>query len=81
MSVSGVLSRRPILAILALRWPLVVGGLIIVAPETLNGDTVGTIRQFSTILAVVALGPALVILCGGAGIDLSVGGAVCDGSP
>jgi ribose transport system permease protein len=76
MSFSGAIARRPILAILALLWLLVVGGLFIVAPETLNGDTVTTVLQFSTILALVALGQSLVILCGGAGIDLSVGGAV-----
>src|SRR5262249_47486038 len=35
-----------------------------------------SVLQFSTILALVALGQSLVILCGGAGIDLSVGGAV-----
>jgi ribose/xylose/arabinose/galactoside ABC-type transport system permease subunit len=35
-----------------------------------------TVLQFATILALVALGQGLVVLCGGAGIDLSVGGAV-----
>lgn len=76
MSVSAEIARRPILAVLALLWLLVVAGLIIVVPETLNADTVTTVLRFSTILALVALGQSLVILCGGAGIDLSVGGAV-----
>jgi ribose/xylose/arabinose/galactoside ABC-type transport system permease subunit len=34
------------------------------------------VLQFSTLLALVSLGQALVVLSGGAGIDLSVGGAV-----
>ena len=76
MSVSTVIVRQPILAVLALLWFIVVAGLIFVAPETLNAYTVTTVLQFSTILALVALGQSLVILCGGAGIDLSVGGAM-----
>jgi ribose transport system permease protein len=76
MNVSAAVSRQPILAVLALLWLLVVAGLVFVAPETLNSSTLTTVLQFSTILALVALGQSLVILCGGAGIDLSVGGTV-----
>ena len=76
MSVSTAIARRPILAVLALLWLIVVAGLIVVAPETLHAYTVTTVLQFSTILALVSLGQSLVILCGGAGIDLSVGGAM-----
>ena len=45
-------------------------------PGALALSTVTTVLQFSTILALVALGQAMVILCGGAGIDLSVGGTM-----
>jgi ribose/xylose/arabinose/galactoside ABC-type transport system permease subunit len=76
VSVSAAIARRPILAVLAVLWLLVVAGLVIVVPEALNAYTVTTVLQFSTILALVALGQSLVILCGGAGIDLSVGGVV-----
>lgn len=71
-----LIRRKPILFILALLWILVVGGMTVAVPETLNGGTVTTVLQFSTILALVSLGQALVILCGGAGIDLSVGGTM-----
>ena len=76
MSVPAAIARRPILAVLAMLWLLVVAGLVIAVPEALNAYTVTTVLQFSTILALVALGQSLVILCGGAGIDLSVGGVV-----
>ena len=76
MNIPAVIARRPILAVLALLWLLVVALLVIVVPETLSAYTVTTVLQFSTILALVALGQSLVILCGGAGIDLSVGGAM-----
>ncbi len=41
-----------------------------------SASTVTTVLQFSTILALVLLGQCLVILAGGAGIDLSVGGTM-----
>lgn len=71
-----LIARRPILFILALLWVLVAGGMVVALPETMNAGTVTTVLQFSTILALVSLGQALVILCGGAGIDLSVGGTM-----
>lgn len=74
--IRGLVRRKPILFILALLWVLVVGGMAVALPETLNPGTVTTVLQFSTILALVSLGQALVILCGGAGIDLSVGGTM-----
>lgn len=64
----------PILLILAALWIVVVVGLGILRPSALALTTVTSVLQFSTLLALVALGQALVILCGGAGIDLSVGG-------
>ncbi|MDR3374747.1 MAG: ABC transporter permease [Ancalomicrobiaceae bacterium] len=62
------------LAILASLWVVVVAGLAILQPSALDVSTVTTILQFSTILGLVSLGQGVVILCGGAGIDLSVGG-------
>src|ERR1700692_1835895 len=66
----------PILAILGLLWVVVVAGLAILKPAAIALSTVTAVLQFSTILALVGLGQALVIVCGGAGIDISVGGMV-----
>ncbi|GLS20189.1 hypothetical protein GCM10007874_32060 [Labrys miyagiensis] len=76
MITAKALGRSPILTILALLWVVVVAGLAILKPGAFNLVTITTILQFSTILALVALGQALVVLCGGAGIDLSVGGTM-----
>ncbi|WP_062227164.1 ABC transporter permease [Aureimonas frigidaquae] len=57
-------------------WLIVIALLAAFQPSAMAMSTVTTILQFSTILALVALGQALVILCGGAGIDLSVGGTM-----
>jgi ribose transport system permease protein len=65
-----------ILTLLCLLWVIVVVGLLVLRPSAYNLGTVTTILQFSTILALVGLGQGLVIMAGGAGIDLSVGGAV-----
>ena len=65
-----------VLAILATLWVVVLAGLFVLKPTALGSATVTTVLQFSTILALAALGQALVILAGGAGIDLSVGGTV-----
>jgi len=46
--------------------------LAILKPAAIALSTVTAVLQFSTILALVALGQALVIVCGGAGIDISV---------
>src|SRR4029077_14755398 len=66
----------PILAILGLLWVVVVAGLAVLKPGAVALSTVTAVLQFSTILALVARGQALVIVCGGAGIDISVGGRV-----
>jgi rhamnose transport system permease protein len=76
MTVARLIARGPTLVILTLLWIVVVIGLVIMVPGAFSADTVTTVLQFSTILALVALGQSLVILCGGAGIDLSVGGAM-----
>lgn len=65
-----------ILAILVALWILLVTGVAVLQPSTFNASTVTTVLQFSTILALASLGQVLVVLAGGAGIDLSVGGIV-----
>jgi ribose/xylose/arabinose/galactoside ABC-type transport system permease subunit len=65
-----------VLTILASLWCIVIIGLTLLKPSALTSSTITTVLQFSTILALVALGQTLVILAGGAGIDLSVGGIV-----
>lgn len=57
-------------------WCVAVAGLLILRPGAFALSTITTVLQFSTLLALVALGQSLVVLCGGAGIDLSVGGMV-----
>ena len=64
----------PTLAVLAGLWLVVILGLFLLKPSAFALSTVTTVLQFSTLLALVALGQSLVVLCGGAGIDLSVGG-------
>lgn len=61
-------------AILCALWLVVMVGLAALKPGAVSLATVTTVLQFSTLLALVALGQSLVVLCGGGGIDLSVGG-------
>lgn len=65
-----------ILFLLGALWVAVVILFAVLKPSMFGEATVTTILQFSTILALVALGQGLVVLAGGAGIDLSVGGTV-----
>jgi len=67
--------RSPSLLILCALWVVVVASLLALAPSAFALSTIAAVLQFSTLVALVALGQSLVILCGGAGIDLSVGGA------
>lgn len=76
MRFSALRSTPLILRLLAVLWIAVMLMLLILRPASISPATVTTILQFSTILALVSLGQALVILAGGAGIDLSVGGTV-----
>lgn len=62
--------------ILALLWIVVVLGLAVLKPSAISAGTAAGVLQFSSILALASLGQALIILAGGAGIDLSVGGMV-----
>jgi ribose transport system permease protein len=66
----------PKLALLAGLWLALVVGLVIAAPAILQPFMATTVLQFSTILALVSLGQTMVVLGGGAGIDLSLGGNV-----
>jgi ribose/xylose/arabinose/galactoside ABC-type transport system permease subunit len=68
-------SRRN-LVLLALLFVALVAGFALANPRFLSPYMATTVLQFSTLLALVSLGQALVLLSGGAGIDLSVGGAV-----
>ncbi|WP_454854229.1 ABC transporter permease [Rhizobium binxianense] len=65
-----------VLSLLTCLWIIVIVALAVLRPSAFSPSTVTTILQFSTILALVSLGQAIVILAGGAGIDLSVGGSV-----
>ena len=75
---SGFLAGRhnAKLVLLLCLWLALVAGLVIVAPNILQPYMATTVLQFSTMLALVSLGQAMIVLAGGAGIDLSVGGAV-----
>ncbi len=74
MIVRALARRSPTVPILAALWLVVVIGFMILRPGAVALSTLTTVLQFSTLLALVALGQSLVVLCGGAGIDLSVGG-------
>jgi len=65
-----------VLLLLAVLWIAVILLFAALRPTMFSASTVTTVLQFSTILALVSLGQCLVILAGGAGIDLSVGGTV-----
>lgn len=65
-----------VLSLLTCLWVVVILMLALLKPSAFSLSTTTTILQFSTILALVSLGQAIVILAGGAGIDLSVGGNV-----
>ena len=69
-------ARSSTLLILCGLWVVVALGLGLLRPNAFAVSTLTTVLQFSTLLALVALGQSLVVLCGGAGIDLSVGGIV-----
>ena len=65
-----------VLSLLTCLWVIVILMLALLKPSAFSLSTTTTILQFSTILALVSLGQAIVILAGGAGIDLSVGGNI-----
>jgi ribose/xylose/arabinose/galactoside ABC-type transport system permease subunit len=48
----------------------------LISPYFLNIDNLVTMARFGAVLALVGLGQSLIILAGGAGIDLSVGSMI-----
>lgn len=68
--------RNPVPCILLGLWCTLLIVVLLTRPGILSESTIRSILQFATILSLVALGQTLVILAGGAGIDLSVGGIV-----
>lgn len=68
-------TTRKLVLLLAI-WAVIVAGFGLWSPAFLQPTLASTVIQFSSMLALVALGQAIVILAGGAGIDLSVGGIV-----
>jgi ribose/xylose/arabinose/galactoside ABC-type transport system permease subunit len=65
-----------VLAMLVALWIGLVALIAFTQPGILSARTLTSVLQFSTILALVSIGLGLVVLAGGAGIDLSVGGNV-----
>jgi len=70
------LRQHLVTCLLALLWCLLIFIVVLLQPAMLDPVNLTSILQFATVLALVALGQALVVLAGGAGIDLSVGGIV-----
>ncbi|WP_158782593.1 ABC transporter permease [Pantoea sp. BAV 3049] len=70
------LRKHLVTCLLVLLWCLLALIVAVLQPTLFDPITLTTILQFATVLALVALGQALVVLAGGAGIDLSVGGNV-----
>jgi ribose/xylose/arabinose/galactoside ABC-type transport system permease subunit len=64
------------LILLVVLFAAIVAGFGFYSPRFIQPNMATTVLQFSTLLALVALGQAIVVLSGGAGIDLSVGGNV-----
>ena len=73
--VMGSVTTRK-LVLLAALFIALIAGFGLENPRFLSPNMATTVLQFSTLLALVSLGQALVVLSGGAGIDLSVGGSV-----
>jgi ribose/xylose/arabinose/galactoside ABC-type transport system permease subunit len=69
-----LLSNRVIFLLFLLAIVMIVMSLI--SPYFLNIDNLITMARFGAVLALVGLGQSLVILAGGAGIDLSVGSMI-----
>ncbi len=68
--------KNVVLTLLCGLWVVLALTLLIAQPSVFSGATLTSILQFATLLALVSLGQAMVVLAGGAGIDLSVGGNV-----
>lgn len=64
-----------VVMMLGLLWVALLAFLVTVQPWVLSPWTMTSVLQFSTLLALVALGQGMVVI-GGSGVDLSVGGIV-----
>ena len=72
--ITNLLSNRVFFLLLLLVIVMIVMSLI--SPYFMNIDNMITMTRFGAVLALVGLGQSLVILAGGAGIDLSVGSMI-----
>jgi ribose transport system permease protein len=72
----GMTATAQRLAGLGLLWAVMLAAFSVATPAFFQTSTVTSTLQFSSILALVTLGQALVVAAGGGGIDLSVGGIV-----
>ncbi|WP_428924828.1 ABC transporter permease [Marinibacterium sp. SX1] len=70
----GLRSHLVVIMLMVL-WAALLLFLVTVQPWVLSPCTMTSVLQFSTLLALVALGQGLVVI-GGSGVDLSVGGTV-----
>ena len=57
-------------------WFFLVLWVLIVKPDIIAPETINSILMFSIMLALVSLGQSIILISGGAGIDLSVGGII-----
>lgn len=73
---TSLLRDNLVLAMLIALWVALLAAVALTEPWILSPRTLTSVLQFSTILALVSIGLGLVVLAGGAGIDLSVGGTV-----
>lgn len=70
------LRRNLVPLMLAALWVALLGTLAVTHAWILSPRTLTSVLQFATILSLASMGMGLVVLAGGAGIDLSVGGTV-----
>jgi len=73
---AGTTSTTAKLVLLLVLFAAIVAAFGLNEPRFLQPTLATTVLQFSSMLALVALGQAMIVLAGGAGIDLSVGGIV-----
>ena len=57
-------------------WFFLVLWVLVVKPDIIAPETINSILMFSIMLALVSLGQSIILISGGAGIDLSVGGII-----
>ncbi|PWR02081.1 ABC transporter permease [Meridianimarinicoccus roseus] len=70
------LRRNLVPVMLCVLWVALLGTLAATHAWILSPRTLTSVLQFATILSLAAMGMGLVVIAGGAGIDLSVGGTI-----